>query len=151
MRLTEHFTSEEMCRSARAEELGLDNKIPDKYISCALRVAIVLERIRAHWNKPLTVLSCYRSEEVNREVGGSSTSAHLKALAADFRIEGVPVIDICRWAIENVQQADQVIYEFGPNGWVHIGLVSVGTPRNQALTAVKEGGRTVYKPGIIEV
>lgn len=148
MRLTEHFTLEEMQRSANAEALHIDNTIPDKLVSNALRVAVVLETIREHFGKPIDVLSCYRSPEVNAAVGGSSKSAHMNALAADGRIKGVSVKEICEWVRDNVPDYDQIIYEFGEQGWFHVGL-SYGSPRKQALTAVKENGKTVYKAGII--
>ncbi len=45
----------------------------------------MLDRIRRRFGGPIAVNSAFRSENVNRSVGGSNTSAHLKGLAADIR------------------------------------------------------------------
>jgi zinc D-Ala-D-Ala carboxypeptidase len=146
--LTEHFSLAEMSRSETATRKGLDNTIPVNLIPNAVQVAEVLEKIRAHYGKPIRVLSCYRSPDVNKAVGGSKTSAHRFAFAADHEVEGVANIDVCRWIAANIPDFDQVIYEFGPTGWIHIGLSA--SPRRQSLTAVKRDGKTVYLPGIVE-
>ncbi len=148
MRLTEHFTKGEMEYSANAIAKGLDNTMPDKLISNALRIAVVMEKIRAYFGLPIEVLSCYRAPSVNFAVGGSPTSAHLNALACDFRIKGVSVLAICIWIRDNIEDFDQVIYEFGEQGWCHIGL-SYGSPRKQALTARRHDGKTVYQQGLL--
>lgn len=147
-KLTEHFTIEELTYSATGIRKGLDNPVPNNLIANMLRVACVLEEIRAHFGKPVRVLSCYRSPLVNKAVGGSKTSAHCYAHAADIRIEGVPVIDVCRWAADNITYFDQIIYEFGEGGWCHIGFTN-SAPRGQLLTAAKNGTKTVYAHGLV--
>lgn len=142
--LTEHFTLEEMSLSTTGARLGLDNTIPVPLISNARMVAERLEKVRAHFGQPVRVLSCYRAPAVNAAVGGSKTSAHRFALAADFIAGSAPLIAVARWCAENIEDFDQVIYEFGQ--WVHIGFSN--TPRRQILTAVKENGRTVYHQGL---
>jgi hypothetical protein len=109
-------------------------------------VAARLEEVRAHFGKPVRVLSCYRSPAVNAAVGGSKTSAHRYALAADFFIPGVSVIDVARWCADNIKDFDQVIYEFGQ--WVHLGFSEI-EPRGKLLTAEKVNGKTVYRDGLI--
>ncbi|PKN60666.1 MAG: ATP-binding protein [Deltaproteobacteria bacterium HGW-Deltaproteobacteria-11] len=148
--ITEHFTIEELTRSAAALRLCLDNTLPAQYLRNAERVALALEKIRAHFGKPVRVTSCYRSKIVNAAVGGSLTSAHCMAMAADFEVIGVSNLDVCRAVPGIIPDYDQVIYEFGPGGWVHLGLVH-RDPRGQQLTAIKVGGKTVYKPGILDL
>lgn len=150
MKLTPNFTLEEMQRSSTAIRLGLDNTIPAGLISNARRVAEALEVIRAHFKAPIHVTSCYRSPAVNTAVGGSKTSAHSSASAADFEVQGVANIDVCRAVAELIPDFDQVINEFPENdGWIHLGLTR-GEPRRQKLTAVKRDGRTVYLQGFVE-
>ena len=148
MKLTEHFTTEEMERSSTGIRLGIDNTCPAELMNNMTDVAEQLEIIRAHYNAPVHVTSCYRSPALNKAVGGSKTSAHSSAHAADCTVEGVEVLDLCVWCSENIPDFDQIIYEFGPTGWMHIGFTS-GTPRRQLLTATKEGKKTIYKPGLI--
>lgn len=148
MKLTEHFTTEEMERSSTAIRLGIDNKCPKELISNMYKVAKSLELVREHFKQPVHVTSCYRSPAVNHAVGGSETSAHRFAFAADFEVSGVANLDVCKWCAENIPDYDQIIYEFGPSGWVHMGFTLV-KPRKQLLSAVKEGSKTVYKKGLI--
>lgn len=143
--MTEHFTLAELQFSATAYRLGLDNTCPPDLLPNMARVAECLELIRAHFGKPVRVLSCYRSPAVNSAVGGSKTSAHLYALAADFTIPGIAVGEISRWCAENIEDFDQVISEFG--AWVHLGFTT-REPRRQTLTAKKIGVKTVYREGL---
>ena len=149
MKLTEHFTKAEMERSSTAIRLGLDNICPASLVPNMVAVAVNLEIIRAHFDKPIHVTSCYRSPAVNAAVGGSATSAHRSAHAADFEVHGVANIDVCKWVSKNIPDFDQIIYEFGPSGWCHIGFTS-GQPRKQLLSAVKIKNRTVYKKGLVD-
>ena len=144
-KLTEHFTVEEMQFSATGARLGLDNECPSELMSNMQLVADRLELVRAHFGKPVRVLSCYRSPAVNTAVGGSKTSSHRYALAADFTIPGVTVDEVARWCAGNIPDFDQVISEFG--AWVHLGFTA-REPRRQALTATKVAGKTVYRAGL---
>ena len=148
MRLTEHFTKEEMERSSTAIRKGLANVCPPELLPNMQKVADHLELIRMHFNAPLRVLSCYRSPEVNKAVGGSKTSAHRFAMAADCTVDGVSVHDLCKWCADNIEDYDQIIFEFGNTGWMHIGFTN-GKPRKQLLTATKQNGRTVYQSGLV--
>lgn len=146
MNLTPHFTKSEMEKSNTAIRKGLSNVCPDDLLPNMQNVAEHLELIRAHFDAPVRVLSCYRSPKVNKAVGGSKTSAHRFAMAADCTVDGVSIFDLCKWCADNVPEYDQIIAEFGE--WMHIGFTN-GTPRKQLLTAVKEGDKTVYKKGLI--
>jgi zinc D-Ala-D-Ala carboxypeptidase len=146
--MTEHFTLSELSRSETAIRKGINNIIPAEYLPNAERVAKALEIVRAEFG-PVTVTSCYRGPELNRMVGGSPTSAHCFACAADFECSA-PNIDVAQWCAANIPDYDQVIYEFGAAGWVHLGFTS-GNPRKQTLTATKDRGKTVYIQGIKEV
>lgn len=148
MKVTEHFSVEEMQHSEAAIRRGLSNIIPEELMPNVRRVAEALEIIRAHYGQPIHVTSCYRAPEVNKAVGGSPTSAHRFASAADFEVANVPNIEVCRMIPQLVPDFDQVIYEFGPSGWVHLGFAK--EPRRQQLSAVKRDGKTKYLPGIVE-
>lgn len=149
-RITEHITLEELTRSATAIRRGLDNTPPESLLPNMKRVAEALEVVRTHFGKPIKVTSCYRSPQVNIAVGGSMTSAHRYALAADFEVDGIANIDVCRAIPSILPEFDQIIYEFGPTGWVHLGLSGSGSGRGEQLSAVKQGKKTVYLPGIEE-
>lgn len=152
MQLSEHFSLMELTRSNTAVRLGLDNTPPAWVLANLRYLAQALEVIRSHYGRPIRVFSGYRSEAVNRACGGAKASRHLLGLAADFVVPGVPVIEVCRWIEANITGFDQIIYEFGPGGWVHFALGDDRRPiRQQALSAIKRDGKTVYLPGIVEV
>lgn len=49
----------------------------------------ILEKLRAHYGKPVTITSGQRCAKRNAEVGGASGSKHTKGKAADIYIPGV--------------------------------------------------------------
>ncbi|MGL4843956.1 MAG: D-Ala-D-Ala carboxypeptidase family metallohydrolase [Aeromonas veronii] len=51
----------------------------------------VLERLRAHYGKPIIITSGQRCTAHNRAVGGSPKSSHLTGRAADFYVKGIPL------------------------------------------------------------
>ena len=148
MNLSEHFTLAEMTRSAAATRKGIPNVAPDAIVAKLRGVCEhILEPVRAHYGRPVTVLSGYRAPAVNKAVGGAASSQHLKGEAADFIVNGVSNIEVCRWMQANMNY-DQLIYEFGEAGWIHCSWRE-GVLRNQEISAVKRGGRTLYLPGIV--
>jgi len=50
----------------------------------------VLQKIRTHFGKPVTINSAYRTPAYNKKVGGATYSQHCYGTAADIRITGVP-------------------------------------------------------------
>jgi hypothetical protein len=86
-------------------------------------------------------------------VGGSSNSQHCKGEAVDIECPGVANYDVAKWIQDNAD-FDQLILEFytpgiPDSGWVHVSYVGANNRAN-VLTAMKENGKTVYKPGLIQ-
>ena len=73
-----YFTIDELCKSATAEAKGIDNT-PTEEVKKNLEnlVKYVLDPLREKYGKPIYVNSGYRSEALNKAVGGSKTSQHL--------------------------------------------------------------------------
>jgi zinc D-Ala-D-Ala carboxypeptidase len=148
IQLTPNFTRNELLVSSTATRLGISNQ-PDsiEIEENLMKMAKFLQQVRDKLGKPIRILSVYRSPAVNKAVGGSKTSAHMKALAADIVVPGMSVKALCEF-IKNNFEYDQVIYEFGESGWCHVGIANNGKKRLQLLTAQKVGGKTVYKSGL---
>lgn len=147
MNLSEHFTLAEMTASQTAARKGIRN-VPGPAEIKALTALCenVLEKVRAHFGKPVIVTSGYRSPRLNTAIGGSATSQHCKGEAADFTVHGVSNLEVCQWMMKNLNY-DQLIYEYGETGWVH---ASWRVPyRNAELSAKRRSGKTVYLPGIV--
>jgi len=152
MQLTNNFSLKELTVSETATRKGLDNT-PNEQVIANLKTLAenILQPIRDHFGKSVKVNSGYRSPEVNASVGGSKTSDHCKGQAADIEITGVANGDLANYIADNFKFT-QVILEFYtqgvPNsGWVHVSYDS-NDLKCQCLTAVKQGGKTVYLPGI---
>lgn len=146
MKLSQHFSLEEMTHSEWAVRHGIDNYPPPAIIENLRQVAVAMERIRALLdNNPIRVFSGYRSPTVNVGVGGSKTSAHMHGLACDFACPDFGSPKKVALAIQSAGiEYDQLILEYG---WVHIGLPdSTHGPRKMAMT--KRGPNLPYEMGI---
>lgn len=144
--LSAHFSLAELTASNTAARKGIPNIAPPEIVDTLILTADRMEKVRALLgNKPIRVLSGYRSPAVNKAVGGSRSSAHMTGHAVDFTCDGFGTpAQVAKWLSQHLTAYDQIIEEFGQ--WVHIGF---GPGRRmQLLTARKVNGRTVYKPGI---
>lgn len=155
MQITEHFSFKELTRSETARRLGLQNVPSDAEMANIQYTAEQLEKIRAYVGRGIVVTSCFRSESVNKAVGGSPTSAHRFGLAADCDAIGLTSLafakEIIKMRDEGEIKFDQLILEFperGDGAWVHIGFRRNNPMRNQIMTATKKNGKTVYLPGL---
>lgn len=146
MKLSDHFTLEELIASKTGEALGIDNT-PSEIITDNLRaLASKLEEVRALLGVPIKLNSGYRCPILNAAVKGSESSRHMLGLAADFVAPkfGTPY-QIAVAIQESDIVFDQLIHE---HTWVHIGLPIPGEkPRSMAMTLL--ANRT-YAIGIHE-
>jgi uncharacterized protein YcbK (DUF882 family) len=77
-----NFTLKEMTKTGT----GLPNEIPSFEVAFNLYdTACFLQKLRTLIGMPIVVTSGYRSEAVNKAVGGAKNSAHLRGGAADIR------------------------------------------------------------------
>lgn len=149
MYLSTHFTLDELTASDTATRLGIDNSPPPEILTNLKLLVSYLEQIRVILGKPIRVLSGYRCEALNKAVGGSKSSYHMKGLAADLICPdyGDPLA-VCRAVAKIPLGQDQIIHEFGH--WCHFGIPVIGVkPRNELLTAESVDGQTVYHDGLI--
>ena len=153
VRLSENFSLQEYTKSQTATRQGLDNTPNEDHMASAkLLFENVVQKVRDHFG--VTVInSGYRGPALNTAVGGSSNSQHCKGEAVDIECPGTGNYDVAKWIEDNLD-FDQLILEFytpgiPDSGWVHVSYKSEGN-RKQSLTAMKEDGKTVYKPGLIQ-
>jgi putative chitinase len=153
--LSEHFVLKDFVKSETAIRKGIDNTpTTDHKIALKHVCEKILEPVYAHFQQDIRINSSYRSPKLNAAVGGSNKSQHCNGEAVDFEIDGLPNPELAKWVSKNCD-FDQLILEFynpkeGPNsGWVHASYTAKGVNRHQILTAVMEGGKTVYKPGFV--
>lgn len=120
-----HFTMEELTRSETAARRGIDNT-PDGTARAALVTLTerTLDPLRELWGAPLRVNSGYRCAALNRAVGGTARSHHLRGMAADITAGSRTAnARLFRMAGESATPFTQLIAEQsdreGPR-WVHI-------------------------------
>lgn len=141
MKLTNNFTLEELTHSDTAARLGLDNTPDEKVKANLVRLARLLEEVRAILKRPIMVNSAYRSPKVNAAIGSKTTSQHCLGCAADIRVPGLTPNDIVKEIIKTNIEFDQLIREF--DAWVHISIPNnfADKPRRQVLIIDKSGTR----------
>ena len=158
-KLTEHFTLAEMCKTS----VNLKNVPNEAQIENLKRVCRWLELLRSRYNEryerasppnslserrggslrregsedePIVINSGFRSEAVNKAVGGSPTSNHLTGCAADIRVCGmeqalrysVILLDI---SDESREDFDELLIERNARGaiWLHFAVRPTGNRR----------------------
>ena len=58
----------------------------------------VLQKIRNHFGKAVTITSAYRTPGKNKAVGGTTYSQHLYGMAADIKVNGVTPKKVAAYA-----------------------------------------------------
>ena len=103
--------------------------------------------LRSEWNKrygegddPIIINSGYRSEAVNKAVGGVPSSNHLSGCAADIKVAGIE--QLVRYATilldisdERQEDFDELLLERSPRGsyWLHFAVRPTGNRRRIRL------------------
>ena len=164
MKLSEHFTLDEMCKTSA----NLDN-VPNEAQVENLKERSVsppeLGGARGGLNEgmsgassdhpahtgtppnlggekitPIIINSGYRSEAVNKAVGGAKGSNHLTGCAADIRVTGIE--QLVRYATilldisdESQEDFDELLLERSPKGtyWLHFAVRPSGNRRKVRL------------------
>lgn len=135
--LTEHFTLEELTRSATATKLGYLNIPEDEHLPNLIRLCTdLLEPIRAIIGGPLHINSGYRCPRLNAAVGGVVDSAHMDARAADFVVPQWDLSAVWEKVAASDLPFDQLIWEYNSLGsqWIHAAIAKEGDePRREVL------------------
>lgn len=137
-KLTENFTLEELT----VTETGLPN-VPDSVQTEKLLylATYILQPIRNRFGTTV-VNSAFRSDAVNKAVGGSKTSQHPEGEAADIEVPGVNVGMVFAWCKANLKYGQCIDEEKTVNGkkkkWLHISLPRMGGVNQQAMI-MREG------------
>lgn len=151
MKLSRNFSLQELTKSETSIRRGIDNTPDEEALNNLTTLCnMVLQKVRDSHGL-VRVTSGYRSPELNKAIGGSTTSDHCKGCAVDFEVPDLDNKQLALWIVDNLTFKQLILefYEDGiPNsGWVHCSFEE-GKNNNQVLRAVKEGKKTVYLKGI---
>jgi len=92
MSLTKNFSLSELTKSQTAERKGIDNTPSAEHQENLKSLCTaILQPVRDHFGKVVTISSGYRSPELCTAIGSKITSQHAKGQAADFEIFGVSI------------------------------------------------------------
>lgn len=106
-KLSQHFKVKEFQSKDGVDKVLIDTDLVS-----------ILQKIRSHFNRPVTILSAYRTPTHNANIGGSSTSYHVKGMAADIQVKGVDPILVGLYA-ESLGVGGVGVYAYN-GGFVHI-------------------------------
>lgn len=154
MQISKNFYLDEFITSQTAERLGIDNTPSDIIVkNLTALVDNILQPVRDHYDRPITISSGYRCPKLNKAIGGAVSSQHMKGEAADIHIPGVPNHELAQFIIDNFT-FDQVILEFytlgkPDSGWVHVAYSRTNPNKKSVLTAVLKDKKTVYLQGLV--
>ena len=130
-RLSQHFTLGELTKT----KTKIENVPNEAQVENLKRLCGWLEMLRSEWNKrygegdaPIIINSGYRSEAVNRAVGGVAGSNHLTGCAVDIHVLGKEqairyaciLLDI---ADESQEDFDELLIEQSAKSlWIHFAV-----------------------------
>ena len=142
-RLSQHFMLGELTKT-NANIKNVPNEVQVENLK---RLCGWLEMLRSEWNKrygegndPIIINSGYRSEAVNKVVGGVSGSNHLTGCAVDIHVYGIE--QLVRYATilldisdERQEDFDELLLERSPRGtyWLHFAVRPTGNRRKVRL------------------
>lgn len=135
---TKNFSYDELIASATAKRLGIDNTpTPEEKEKLRKLAEDILQPIRDAWKGVIVVNSGYRSEALNKAVGGVKNSQHRLGEAADIKVGGkdrnkklfnMVYKLISQGKIKVGQLIDEYNYQ-----WIHVSLPRENKPNNQIL------------------
>jgi hypothetical protein len=142
--LTDDFQLWEFVKSDTADRHNIDNTPTPREIGHLTKLCEQILQPARDALGALKITSGFRSEDLNRFIGGASNSDHRQGYAADIIPVNVGTRVFAEWVAENCD-FDQIILEFGtsenPN-WIHVSAA----PRNrkEILRATSSSRGTVY-------
>lgn len=133
IQLSEHFKLSELTRTTYDELQEQNNTINDSEVEKLTELCVnILEPIRKQFRLPIIINSGYRCVDLNKRVGGSESSQHTYAEAADFYVRGLDDLEgstaVFRWIHHDSGiKFGQIIHEVRRKTtyesiWIHISL-----------------------------
>lgn len=134
MKKIKYFSLSEFINSPTAKRLGIDNLPTFEVVDNLNRLADYLDDIREKLGKPILVNSGYRSQMLNKAVGGVANSQHLKGLAADVVCTDMESLEK---VLRETGGFDQLIKEHRKGSssfWFHVSVCTRNSkPRQQVI------------------
>ena len=151
MKISNFVWLSEVVRSNTATRKGIVNVPTEDQLNRIATIAVlVFDPLREWVGDKVKINSGFRSEALNKAIGGSKTSQHCANNGAAFDIDdtfGHATNAQMFHYIKDYLSFDQLIWEFGdennPN-WVHVSYVSAAKNRMEVLVAKKNSNNQTY-------
>lgn len=105
-KLSANFTVKEFACTDGSDPIFIDSEL-----------VTVLQKIRTHFGKSVTITSAYRTPGKNKAVGGQTYSQHLYGKAADIKVKGIAPKTVAAYAEKLLPKKGGIgVY----NSFVHI-------------------------------
>lgn len=78
----------------------------------------LLQKVRDHFGKAVSVTSAYRTPSYNRSVNGATSSYHIKGQAADFTVTGISNREVAKY-LQGIGAKGIGLYDY-TGGFVHV-------------------------------
>ena len=145
--LSVHLSLAQAIKSDTAKKNGLDNTPSAAEKENLKQLGInIYDKIYDKFNGNVRLTSVFRSEAVNKKVGGSSTSQHRFGQALDIQgTNGITNKQIFKYVKDNLTY-HQIIWEYGSKNepdWVHVGYKPSGNKKINTR-ATRVNGKTKY-------
>jgi len=151
MKISLYVSMSEVVKSNTATRKGIDNIPNESQLNNIASLAVaIFDPLREWVGGPVKINSGFRSDALNKAIGGSRTSQHCANNGAAFDIDdtfGNATNAQMFHYIKNNMSFDQLIWEFGDDenpDWVHVSHVSGAKNRMQVLQAKKNSSNKTY-------
>lgn len=126
--VSKNFQYWEFVSSDKAVRLGIKN-VPTEaeWKRIEALVKDVVQPLRDKLGSPIIINSGFRCKALNDAVGSTDTSFHRLGCAVDIDSDNIPLKKILD-AAYSLPKWSEIIAEYFPNGWVHVGY-NVGDNR----------------------
>ena len=109
IRLSSNFKVKEFACQDGSDPIFIDSELVS-----------VLQKIRTHFGKAVTITSAYRTPNHNKNVGGTTYSQHLYGKAADIKVQGIAPKEVAKYVETLLDEGGIGIY----NTFTHIDVRS---------------------------
>ena len=151
--ISTYVSYSEGCKSQTAIRYGIDNT-PSPEILEKMRVVanLVFDPMREHFNKPIAVVSFFRSQKLNTVIGGSTQSQHMTGEAMDIDADvfggltNKQIFDFIRTKLDFDQVIGEVERDNGDYEWIHVSFKNNIENRHNVLIGYRENNKMKYRP-----
>lgn len=131
MKLSAHFSLEELCTTSNKELVAKNLKEAKAHLTEMECLAFFAEQVRAFLDTPMYISSGFRCDALNKAVGGAKNSQHCFFRAIDFVPKNMGIDEaFSRLKMSNLVYGQLIKEQSNGATWIH---VSMGDKRENLI------------------